>query len=298
VKYAFIERHRKQWPVSEQCRVLEVSTSGYQHYRSRQEGQRRIKGQGRLTDAALLAHVRASFAASKASYGWPRIWRDLRAQGYRVGKERVRKIMSRNNIMVRPKRRFKVTTDSNHRLPIADNVLDRRFQVEAPDTVWTGDITYIWTKEGWLYLAVVLDLFSRRIVGYALNATMTSQLVCDALRMATLRRRPPGGLIFHSDRGSQYASKAYSTMLKSYGMVASMSRRGNCWDNAVTESLFGSLKTERLDDYEFDTHRAAKDQVIDWITFYNHRRLHSTLGYLSPMAFEANWQTAEMPKVA
>jgi putative transposase len=299
VKYAFIERHRTVWPVSDQCRVLEVSTSGYQQYRQRQQGQRRRPVCGRrLSDLALLTHIRASFAASKGSYGWPRIWRDLKAQDLAVGKERVRQTMKKHAIQVRPKRRFKVTTNSRHDLPIAENLLGRQFDVEAPNTVWAGDITFIWTAEGWLYLATVIDLFSRQVVGYAMDATMTSQLVLSALRMAWLRRQPAVGLIFHSDRGCQYASASYRGQLTQWGLRASMSRKGNCWDNAVSESLFGSLKTERLNKWTFETRRQAKDEVIDWLTFYNHRRLHSTLGYLSPINFENNYAGLASQKAA
>jgi transposase InsO family protein len=165
----------------------------------------------------------------------------------------------------------------------------RKFSVEAPDRVWTGDITYLWTDEGWLYLAVVIDLFSRQVVGFAMSERMTRKLVIDALRMAWFRRRPESGLIFHSDRGSQYASGDFQKQLSIFGMRGSMSRKGDCWDNAVTETLFGSLKVERLHGMRFATRRQAKDEGIDWMRSYNHRRLHSTLGYLSPMAFEKKW---------
>jgi len=186
----------------------------------------------------------------------------------------------------RGKRKFKATTNSSHGLPVSPNLLARRFDVEAPDRVWTGDITYVWTEEGWLYLAIVIDLFSRQVVGFAMSDRMTRQLVIDALRMAWFRRQSANGLIFHSDRGSQYASGDFQKQLSTFGMRGSMSRKGDCWDNAVTETLFGSLKVERLHGMRFATRRQAKDEVIDWLQFYNHRRLHSTLGYLSPMAFE------------
>ena len=201
-------------------------------------------------------------------------------------------------LRARGKRRFKATTNSAHDLPVAPNLLARNFAVDAPNKVWTGDITYIWTEEGWLYLAVVIDLFNRQVVGFAMGQRMTRALVMDALRMAWFRRHPAPGLIFHSDRGSQYASNDYRKLLRDFKMESSMSRKGDCWDNAVTETLFGSLKVERLHGMRFDTRRLAKDEVMDWITFYNHRRLHSTLGYTSPMAFEQKWLAGQISLAA
>ena len=201
-----------------------------------------------------------------------------------------------------PRRRFKVTTDSDHNLPVAPNLLNREFSVAAPNKIWVGDITYVWTAEGWLYLATVIDLFSRQVVGFAMGDRMGAQLVVDALRMAWFRRRPASGLIFHSDRpfrslkanrcramGSQYASNLFAAQIKAFGMRASMSRKGDCWDNAVAGSLFGSLKSESLDRHDFEARRAASDEIKAWITTCNHTRLHSTLGYLSPMQFEKKW---------
>ncbi len=244
------------------------------------------KGVGRVSDMALLTHIKAIHAETRGAYGWPRIWRELRQRGIRVGKERVRKMMRDNAIRARSKRKYKATTDSNHGLPVSDNLLNRNFQPERPDLVWTGDITYIATQEGWLYLAVVIDLFSRQVVGWAMSERMTRHRVIDALTMAWFRRRPAEGLIFHSDQGSQYA------------MRGSMSRKGNCWDNAVTETLFGSLKVERLHDMCFETRRQAQDEVIDWLAFYNRRRMHSTLGYTRPMAFEENWRRQQKAQAA
>jgi transposase InsO family protein len=295
VRYAFIERHRGVWPIVVQCRVLQVSASGYHQHRLRQAADigpnqpPNCQTRGRLSDAALAVHIKAVFAEMKGAYGWPRIWRELAARDIRAGKERVRKMMKACGLRARGKRKFKVTTDSAHDLPIAPNLLARNFTVEMPNKVWTGDITYIWTEEGWLYLAVVIDLFNRQIVGFAMGQRMTRTLVMDALRMAWFRRHPAPGLIFHSDRGSQYASNDYRKLLANFKMESSMSRKGDCWDNAVTETLFGSLKVERLHGMRFNTRRLGKDEVIDWITFYNHRRLHSTLGYTSPMAFEKKW---------
>jgi transposase InsO family protein len=235
---------------------------------------------------ALLVHIRALFVEMKGAYGWPRIWRELAARGVRAGKERVRKLMQANGLRARGKKKFRVTTDSGHGLPVSRNLLERRFDVGERNRVWSGDITYVWTDEGWLYLAVVIDLFSRQVVGFSMGDRMTRGLVIDALRMAWFRRRPAPGLIFHSDRGSQYASEDFQRHLAAFGMKGSMSRKGDCWDNAVTETLFGSLKVERLHDMRLATRRRAKDEIMDWLTFYNGKRLHSTLGYVSPMAFE------------
>jgi transposase InsO family protein len=298
VRYAFIARHEKVWPVVDQCRVLEVAASGFRAWRKRGFGKPRATPGGRVTDLALVTHIRAAFAVSKQTYGWPRMFRQLRSEGLRVGKERVRKIMKNNDICVRSRRRFKVTTDSNHDLPIAPNLLNREFAVEAPNTVWVGDITYVWTAEGWLYLATVIDLFSRQLVGFAMDERMGAKLVVDALRMAWFRRKPAPGLIFHSDRGSQYASAVFAKQIKAFAMRPSMSRKGDCWDNAVAESLFGSLKTESLHRHDFGTRRAASDEIMAWITSYNHSRLHSTLGYLSPMAYEKKWLATKQAEAA
>ncbi len=298
MRYAFIEQHKTTWPIVDQCRVLEVAASGFRAWRKRQSGTPRAAPGGRVTDLALVTHIRAEFAASKQTYGWPRMVRQLRSIGLSVGKERVRKAMKNNDIRVRSRRRFKVTTDSRHNLPIAPNLLNREFATQAPNTVWVGDITYVLTAEGWLYLAIVIDLFSRQVVGFAMGERMSAQLVVDALRMAWFRRKPAPGLIFHSDRGSQYASKAFAKQLEDFAMRASMSRKCDCWDNAIAESLFGSLKTESLHRHDFGTRRAARDEIMAWITRYNHTRLHSTLGYLSPMAYENKWLAAKLADAA
>jgi putative transposase len=289
MKYAHIYRSRHLWPVRLQCDVLGVSFTGYHQHQLRRS---QIARRRHMTDAALLVHIRALHAELRGAYGWPRMWRELRRRGLRVGKERVRLLMQRHGIQARGKRRFRVaTTDSNHKLPIAPNLLDRNFTVEKPNTTWTGDVTYIATEEGWLYLAVVIDLFSRRIVGWSMKTSINRSLVIDALEMACLARRPEAGkAIFHSDRGSQYASDDFREVMKMYGLIASMSRKANCWDNAVTETLFGSLKVERLHGEKFITVRAAKDAVIHWILWYNQKRMHSTIGYQSPVEFEQAWQ--------
>ena len=289
---------KKQWPITLQCDVLNVSTSGYfEHQRCKDSVQPATLGK-RLGDEALLAHIKAAHAASKGEYGWPRIWKELLANGVRVGKERIQRLMKLHGIKARGKRKYVVTTDSKHDLPIAPNLLNREFQPAQPDMVWAGDITYIQTDEGWLYLAAVIDLYSRQVVGWSMQPHMQTSLVTDALRMAWFRRRPDAGLIFHSDRGSQYCSHSFQQTLNEYGMQSSMSRKGNCWDNAPTESLWGSSKVGRLYGKRFETRRQAIDEVIDWLTFYNHRRLHSTLGYISPMQFEKNWFAAQLKDAA
>jgi transposase InsO family protein len=295
VKYAWIERNKTRWPISLQCETLGVSPSGYHEHFTRRATPERRK---RLGNDALLVHIRAIHSESKAEYGWPRVWKELLARGLRVGKERVRKLMALHGIKARTKRKYKATTDSNHHLPVAPNLLDRQFAVSQPDRVWTSDITYLATDEGWLYLAVVIDLFSRQVVGWSMQPHMRTDLVLDALRMAWFRRHPTAGLLFHSDRGSQYCSEDFQKALAAYGMQPSMSRKGDCWDNAPTESLWGSLKVARIHGRKFATRRAAMDEVIDWLTFYNHRRLHSTLGYVSPMQFERKWLADQVRQAA
>lgn len=297
MKYAWIERHRHLWPVSLMCAVLRVSASGWHERQVRESGD----GEGArrtMSNDALLVHIRAVHAEAKGEYGWPRVWKELLARGIRVGKERVQKLMQLHGIKARAKRKYKATTDSNHSLPVAENLLKRDFAPTAPDRVWSSDITYIATDEGWLYLAVVIDLFSRQVVGWSMKPHMKTELVGDALRMAWFRRHPEAGLIFHSDRGTQYCSHEFQKALTGYGMRSSMSRRGDCWDNAVTESLWGSLKVARLHGRRFETRRQAMDEVIDWLSFYNHRRLHSTLGYVSPMQYERAWLAAQDKRAA
>ena len=300
MKYAFIRRHSVQWPIMVQCRVLRVSAAGYHEHIARQRVQELPVlplpvAPRYLSDTALLVHIRAIHAESKQSYGWPRIWCALHKAGIPAGKQRVQRLMQCHGIRAKGKRRFRITTDSNHDLPIAPNLVNREFAVSVPDTVWAGDITYIETAEGWLFLAVVIDLFSRQVVGWSMRADMTSDIVIDALRMAWHKRQPTkdGALMFHSDRGSQYASQAFRSVLHGYGITPSMSRRGNCWDNACSESLFGSLKVERLHGQRFQTRRKAMDETVAWLLWYNQSRLHSTLGYFSPMQFEKNWLAAQ-----
>jgi transposase InsO family protein len=287
VKYAFIERHRRFWPICVQCRVLKVSVSGFHQHLAR----RKVQGR-HLSDAALLAHISSVYAEHRGAYGWPRIWRELVKRGIGVGKQRVQRLMQQHGIRARGKRRFRVaTTDSRHDLPVAPNRLNRNFTPAGPNQAWAGDITYIASEEGWLFLAVVIDLFSRKVVGWSMRPDMHRSLVIDALEMGLFQRRPlKGQLIFHSDRGSQYASDDFRAVLDQHGVMASMSRKGNCWDNAVTETLFGSLKVERLHGERFETIRQAKDAVLAWLLWYNRQRMHSTLNYLSPVEFECHWE--------
>ena len=294
MKYAFIERHKLVWPIRVQCRVLLVSVSGYHQHQARRVT---IVQRRHLSDEALVVHIAAVYAENRGAYGWTRIWRELAEHGIRVGKQRVQRLMQKHGIHARGKRKFRVTTtDSKHNLPIAPNLLNRNFVVAAPNQAWVGDFTYIATEEGWMFLAVVIDLFSRKIIGWSMRADMHRDLVIDALEMAWFRRAPDrkAGLIFHSDRGSQYASEEFAKVLEHCTITPSMSRKANCWDNACAETLFGSLKVERLHGERFETIRAAKDAVIAWLLWYNKTRMHSTLKYVSPIEFEQNWADAKM----
>ncbi len=285
VKYAWIDGQRKAYPLPAMCATLGVSISGYQAWQGGGTPNRK-----RLTELQMLTLIRAIHAEFKGAYGSPRMAVEIRGRGFPASKERVERLMRENNIRARHKRRFKATTDSKHSLPVAPNLLDRKFTPTAPNKVWSADLTYIWTAEGWLYLAVVLDLFNREVVGWSLKPGMTADIVIDALTMAWFRRKPAPGLIHHSDRGSQYASHAFQARLKKYGMVCSMSRKGNCWDNAPTESFFNSYKNERVHGTRYETREAAIADAFDYIVpFYNRRRRHSTLGYASPQDFLTNW---------
>jgi transposase InsO family protein len=264
---------------------MRVSRSSYYQYLKQQQtpnGSQQRK---------LEALVKSIHKASKESYGSRRISEALQGHGYPVGRYQARSLMRKLNLVAKSNKRFKVTTDSNHNHPVAPNLLNRQFQVDRPDTVWASDITYLWTHQGWLYVAVVLDLFSRKVVGWSIDRRMTSELVKKALNMAVMYRQPSKGLLHHSDRGSQYASHAYQEELRKHGMVCSMSRKGNCWDNAVVERFFRSLKTEQTNHYRYASREAARRDVVDYILmFYNSQRLHSTLGYRSPADFEAEYQ--------
>ena len=265
--------------VKQLCRVLEVSRSGYYAACQRRQREPEICAQG--------AHVKAVFEASGQSYGSRRLSAALRSQGLQVGRHRARTLMREHALRPRWRRKFVHTTDSRHGLPVAANVLDRKFDPVAPNRAWVSDLTYIRTRSGWLYLAAVLDLYSRKIVGWAMAPSMPAQLVCEALNMAILGRRPAPGLIVHSDQGSQYASGEHAALLARHGLVASMSRKGNCWDNAVMERFFLNLKMERVWQRDYANHTEAMTDIADYIAgFYNPIRLHSTLGYRSPVEHE------------
>ena len=237
-------------------------------------------------EAALKSRTITIFKEHRGKYGSRRISKQLKAEGYSVGRYKAHSLMRELGLKAKAPKRYKVTTDSRHSFPIAPNLLDRKFNVDKPNTAWTTDITYVWTLEGWLFLAVVLDLYSRQIVGWAMNKRMKKQLTLDALAMAYWRRKPGSGLLHHSDRGSQYACHDYRNRLEQYGMIASMSRKGDCWDNAPTERFFRSLKSERLSDCRFVTRSSAEIEVLDYISYYNSIRLHSTLGYKTPFEYE------------
>jgi putative transposase len=292
VKYAWIDTHRQTCGLAESCAVLGVSLSGYHAWKRGGTPDRK-----RLTDAQMLALIQAIHRELKGAYGSPRMVRELRGRGFPASKERVERLMRENGIRARHKRRFKATTDSKHALPVAPNRLARNFAPDAPNRAWSADMTYIWTDEGWLYLAVVLDLFNREVVGWSIKPRMTADIVIDALTMAWFRKKPAPGLIHHSDRGSQYASHAFQAGLEAYGMVCSMSRKGNCWDNAPTESFFNSLKNERVHGTRYRTRAEAQADLFDYIEpFYNRRRRHSTLGYASPQQFLNNWLSSQHEK--
>ena len=266
------------------CATLEVNRSGY--YRYLKKGSE----PSQPDEENLLTEARALHKKSDRSYGSRRIGKGLQMKGYRVGRFRARSLMRKAGLECKQRRRFRITTQSNHAHPIAENILDRKFSVNMPNRFWVADITYLWTEEGWLYLSAVLDLYSRRVVGWSLANHLREDLVHGALLMALGRRNPNEKLMHHSDRGCQYASSNYQNLLKEHGIMVSMSRKGNCWDNAVMERFFGSLKSERTDNKIYQTREIAKADVIDYIEmFYNSERLHSTLGYLSPMQYEKNY---------
>lgn len=281
MKYAWIEQHRDQYTVSQLCRVLGVSRSGYCQWRVRPPSKRAMGNQ------ALDAKVAAVHQSSRRSYGRPRIVQSLRQQGEIVSAERVRKSLQRQRLRPVYRRPFVVTTDSSHRLPVASNLLDRRFDGWQANQAWVADITYVSTGEGWLYLAVVMDLAGRRIVGWSMSETIDATLVCTALKSAWWQRKPGNGLLVHTDRGSQYAGGQYRALAAELGITMSMSRKANAWDNAPMESFFKTLKVERIHQVRYGTRAQARLDIVDWMEgWYNRQRLHSANGFLSPVAWE------------
>lgn len=281
MKYAMIRQHEEKHAVALMCRVLVVSRSGYYDWRNRPPS-RRAEANRQLVD-----DIQRVYTEHKGRAGSPRIAEQLRTEGQAVGTNRVARLMRDEALRAKAARKYKATTHSNHSLPVAPNLLEQDFTAAMPNQKWVSDITYIATDEGWLYLAVVLDLYSRLVVGWAMSERMTARLVCDALQMALWRRKRPTGVIIHSDRGSQYCSGDYQRLLLENGLLCSMSKKGDCYDNAAMESWNHSLKVEAIHGERFITRQAAKDQVFDYIeVYYNRKRLHSRLGYLSPEAFE------------
>lgn len=272
---------------------MQVSRCGYYAWRKRPPSKRKQANQ------RLSEQIKMVFEQSDQTYGSPRVYHDLKAQEIPCSHKRIARLMRQSGLSAVAARRFVVTTNSAHGLPVADNLLARQFEAETPNRRWTADITYVCTSEGWLYLAVILDLFSRRIVGWAMGATLERSLVVSALEMALAARRPLAGLLCHSDRGSQYASDDYQARLAQFGIICSMSRKGNCWDNAPTESFFGSLKRELVHRTRFATRDQARRAIFGWIeVWYNRQRRHSALGYLSPDAFERQHQQQPQRPIA
>jgi putative transposase len=281
MRFQLIDVAKKDFPVQRLCKVLGVSPSGSFAWRRRPASPRQRKG------LVLLAHIRSAFALSNETYGSPRMTRELHDNGLSVGRRRTARLMRENGLKARPKRRFKRTTDSHHAFPVAPNLLDQDFSAERPNEKWGADISYVWTGEGWLYLAVVLELFARRVVGWAVSGRLHKELALEALRKALAIRRPSGGLIHHSDRGSQYCSAAYQAELTKRGILISMSGTGNCYDNAVVETFFKTLKAELIWRTVFQTRAEAEEAIARYIDgFYNPIRRHSTLDFMSPAQFE------------
>jgi transposase InsO family protein len=288
VIFARIDAEKEPWPIEVQCDVLGVSRSGYYAWKGRPAPSRE------RDDAALVEEIKAAHKAGRGAYGSPRVHRELRANGRRVGKKRVERLMRREGIVGRKRRRLRRTTDSKHSEPIAPNLLNRDFDVDVPNAAWVTDVTYVWTLQGWLYLAVILDLFSRRVVGWATSANNDRALALEALARATASRKPAVGLLHHSDRGSVYASGDYGDALLSIGAVKSMSRKGDCWDNAVAESFFATIKGEMIDHDEYETRAEATASIDEYIVFYNTIRRHSSIDYMSPIEFEMTFMLETM----
>lgn len=287
MRYKFIKVEKANYPITILCKVMQVARSGYYAWT------RRPKPMRQRQNEKLVPIVKKIHAKSDETYGTRRIAMSLIAKGIYCGRARARTLMRLAGVQVKHKRRFKITTDSKHKLEVSPNLLDRNFTSDEPNVVWVSDITYVWTDEGWLYLAVVIDLFNRQVVGWSMRKRLATKLVIDAFKMAIWRRRPAPGLIFHSDRGSQYCSALFRKTLKAYGVLSSMSKKGDCWDNAPAESFFASLKKDRIYWRRYKTREEAKQDIFDYLEmFYNSERLHSSLGYVSPREFENAWLIA------
>ena len=281
MRFELIAAEKAGYPVALMCRVLKVSRAGFYAWSRRPASAHALKDQSLKLELAVI------HAESRGRYGSPRVHAELRARGQRVARKRVARLMRLAGLRARAPRRYRCTTDSRHAMAIKGNLLARRFTAAAPNRGWVSDITYLWTLEGWLYLAVILDLYSRRVVGWSLGEGLERKLVLDALRMALRERQPAAGLLHHSDRGSQYASQEYQHLLGQHGLVSSMSRSGNCWDNAVAESFFATLKIELVYQSRWRTRAEARSAIFEYLElFYNRQRRHSVLGYLSPHDFE------------
>jgi len=287
VRYAWILERRANYGVRLLCSMMGVSRSAYYAWVAASESKKAAH------DKELTAVITRIFTQNRAVYGTRRLKKVLEKQGETVSRRRIGRLMQQAQLRCKTKRRFKATTDSKHTLPIAPNQLDRQFNVDSPDQAYVGDITYISTAEGWLYLAVVIDLYSRHVVGWSMADNMKTTLVNDALIMAIWKRKPKKGLLWHSDRGSQYAADSHRKLLKQHGIQQSMSRKGNCWDNAVSESFFHTLKTECVNHEKYASREEATKSIFDYIeVFYNRQRLHSSNGYLPPVAFEKQFKSA------
>lgn len=286
MKYYFIAKHKKAWPIDLMCRVLDVTRSGFYHYQKQKSAKEEDPER-----TELLEWVKKISESSDYTYGGRRMKKALNALGYPVGRNKAKKLMNEAGVFVRYRKKYKVTTNSKHQYPVFKNILNRQFHAMHPDQAYVSDITYIWTQEGWLYLAVVIDLYSRKVVGWSMSSRMKASLACDALKMALWQRRPKPGLIVHSDRGIQYASNAYRTLLSIYGCLGSMSRKGNCWDNAVAESFFGRLKQERVQWRNYQSRYQAQQDILNYITmFYNSNRMHSSIGYKTPNQLDEEYR--------
>lgn len=288
MRFRLIDAMKAVMPIDRMCALMAVSVSGLYAWKGREPSQRQ------LDDMVLLAHIRSQFSTSNETYGAPRMHAELKEDGLHVGRHRIARLMRDNGLKALQKRRYKKTTDSCHGGPIAANLLDQDFACDGPDQKWGADISYVWTAEGWLYLAIVLDLYSRRIVGWATSDRLKKDLVLKALRQAIIMRRPSSGLIHHSDRGSQYCSDDYQRLLKAHGIAPSMSGKGNCYDNAMVETVFKTIKSELIWRTSFHTRSAAEMALGRYIDgFYNPRRRHSALRYKSPVTFEAEMAITE-----